>query len=587
MKRLLFWLLSPALLSALVYDVNFVGLTDQEALKSMFDVSDLVVLQERPPASVNALRYRAAGDIPALIRVLHAYGYYDASITAQVTAEYDKAQVYLYIDAGPRYRLSSYKVYEGDCTVLATLPGCMPFSPENLGLTLGKPILSSQIVQAELDLLNRLARCGYPLAKVHKRRVEVDMASKEIDAASCIDQGPLSKYGPTVIFGLKEVEPRYIERRIVWKEGQSYNTETLEETQKRLLNTDLFSSVLISHAEELDSEGKLPMQIRLTEAKHRQFTIGGFYATVDGPGAIFSWTNRNLRGMGEVFTLEGDVSKRFMSGTMTYKKPDFLTANQSYRAVGEMAVEDIRAYTAFTYRGANYIDRYFPESKNFFSVGFKVDHTTVTESATNGSYLLAGLPLMLKTDQSDDLLDPSKGYTLVYQCIPYQSCYHAHQHFFHNQITGTTYIPLAPKKILTLALRLQVGSIAGAKRMYVPLPKLFLGGSEDDLRGYRYHTVSPLNDNNQPLGGRSAIYTSVETRFKFNKWVGLVPFADFGTVTSGEMPTVNAQWFKSIGIGLRIFTFFGPLRFDVGFPLDRRAGIDPSFRIYAGIGQAF
>lgn len=587
MRRVFFLLLCPAWISALVYDINFVGLDDKKALKSMFDVSDLVVLQDRPPASINALRYRAAGDIPSLIKVLHAYGYYDANITTHVAAEQDKVQVFLYIEAGPQYKLASYKVFEGDCSIPAALPECCPFSAENLGLKLGNPAISTGIVSAELELLNQLARCGYPLAKIQKRRVVVDMALKEVEAASCIDQGPLSKYGPTVIFGLKEVQPRYIERKILWKEGQVYSTESIEETQKRLLNTDLFSSVLISHSDELDNAGELPMQIRLTEARSRQFSIGGFYATVDGPGAIFNWTNRNVRGMGEVFTLEGDASKRFISGTMTYKKPDFLIPDQTYRAVGEGSREDIRAYTAFVYRGANYIDRLFLEEKGSFSAGVKVEHTTVTESATNGSYLLLGLPLMIKKDASDDLLDPSKGYTVMYQVAPYQSLYHGHQHFFHQQITGTAYIPMAPAKWATLAIRVQVGSIAGAKRSYIPLPKLFLGGSEDDLRGYRYRTVSPLNSDNQPLGGRSAIFTSVEMRFRLNKWVGLVPFADFGTVALSELPTVDAKWFKSVGGGLRIFTFFGPLRFDVGFPLDRRKGIDPSFRIYAAIGQAF
>lgn len=99
-------------------------------------------------------------------------------------------------------------------------------------------------------------------------------------------------------------------------------------------------------------------------------------------------------------------------------------------------------------------------------------------------------------------------------------------------------------------------------------------------------TVSPLNENNKPLGGRSAVFLTAETRIRFTESLGLVPFADFGTVTLGEMPTFDAKWYKSVGVGLRIYTFFGPLRFDIGFPLDRRH-IDPAFRIYASIGQTF
>jgi len=40
------------------------------------------------------------------------------------------------------------------------------------------------------------------------------------------------------------------------------------------------------------------------------------------------------------------------------------------------------------------------------------------------------------------------------------------------------------------------------------------------------------------------------------------------------------------GVGLRYLTPFGPLRIDAAVPLNRGPG-DPSFGIYAGVGQAF
>lgn len=142
-------------------------------------------------------------------------------------------------------------------------------------------------------------------------------------------------------------------------------------------------------------------------------------------------------------------------------------------------------------------------------------------------------------------------------------------------------------KRLIFAGRVQFGSIAGANQKNVPLPLLFLGGSEDDLRGYRYKTVSPLNEHRKPYGGRSAIFLTAETRFRFTETIGIVTFADFGTVTFQQAPQFNAKWFKAVGCGLRYFTFFGPLRFDIGFPLDKREGVDPAYRIYASIGQTF
>jgi translocation and assembly module TamA len=586
MKRIPLFLLLPSVAAALSYEVRFVGLTDMSALKSLLETSELVSMQQRPPASINGLRYRIAADIPPLVRVLHAYAYYEATITSDVVTEENGAlRVDLFIHPGPQYQLNSYEVYSGDCTKLAEVSNCCHFTPELLGLKIGDPALSVGIVNAELQLLTELARCGYPLASTTKRRVEVDMANHTVEAATCMQEGPLSRFGPTTYFGIQDINPRFIERKVAWKEGCVYDADLIVETQRRLLKTELFSSVLITHGEELDQEGELPMKMRVTEAKHRQFSLGGYYATVDGPGVVGTWTHRNIRGMGEIVSAKIDFSKRYWAGVLTYKKPDFLSFDQTYRALAELSREKIHAFLAYTYRFANYIDRPIG-GKRFVSAGLKIDHINVTESASNGTYFLIGLPIFGKYDASDDPLDPKKGYTIAYSVTPYQSLAHARQRFAKQRLTGTVYFPLTPGAKIVLALRAQVGSIAGARRRNVPLTKLFLGGSEDDLRGYKYKTVSPVIGT-KPFGGRSAIFASAELRIRLMQKIGIVPFADFGTVTFSEIPSFDAKWFKSVGLGLRYFAFFGPLRLDIGFPLDRRKHIDSLFQIYASVGQAY
>lgn len=251
--------------------------------------------------------------------------------------------------------------------------------------------------------------------------------------------------------------------------------------------------------------------------------------------------------------------------------------------MGQIERQNIKAYTAFMYRIASFFDKQITNRSNF-SFGLEVQHINVANSANNGAYNLIDLPIIIRYNGADDIMNPTTGYSIVYQPHVFQSLDYGNQHYFKQRLTTTCYLPLI-RKWLVLALRAQFGSIAGERQENIPLPILFLGGSEDDLRGYRYMTVSPLNENHKPFGGRSAIFLTAEPRFRFGDF-GIVPFADFGTVTFNELPTVDAKWYKSIGIGLRYFTFFGPLRLDVGFPLDRR-NIDPAFRIYASIGQTF
>jgi translocation and assembly module TamA len=554
-------------------------LDDSACLKALKNTSDLVNLQDRPPASINGLKFRVEADFPALLQVMRAFSYYDASFSYEIQGSRNPVEVILYIHPGVPYKLASYKVFHGSCTELAQSP-----TLEQLTLKIGAPANSVDIVNAELQVLTELSRSGYPLAYIDKRRVEVDEIKKEVDAAVCVQEGPRSKFGPSFFFGLENIHPRYIERRITWKEGEVYDSDRVAETQVKILKTDLFSSVYISHGDKLDEIGELPMQIRFTEAKHKQLSMGAYYATADGPGLSFNWTNRNFRGMGEVVNLEGDFSKRFLAGEISYKKPDFLTIDQSYRALAGISREKIHPYLAFTYYLANYIERKWGK-KWTFSAGLKGDHIIVTHSGANGTYCLTGLPFFVRYDDSNHPLDATGGYTIVYSATPYQSLFHGNQQFVKQRLTGTVYVPLTPQKMIVLALRAQFGSIAGTRRQNVPLPKLFLGGTENDLRGYRYMSVSPLNNKGQSLGGRSAIFATAELRFRIRSF-GLVPFADFGTVAFNEVPQFRAKWYKSAGIGIRYFAYFGPLRLDVGFPLNRR-NIDPPFRVYASAGQTF
>jgi translocation and assembly module TamA len=567
------------------YDVRFYGVTDPSVLKALESSSELILLQDQPPASINGLHYRAKADIPSLLKVLKAFAYYEAEISYEIQAEGDSLEVDLYVHMGSLFRLRSYEIFHGDCTQPLELSRCT-FCLEDLGLNYGEAADSTSIVRAENAVLTELARCGYPLAYIDKRRVLVDMKDAEVDASVCVQEGPLSEFGPSSFFGLKSVHPRFLERKVAWREGEVFNLDLIEETQNRLLKTDLFSSVLVSYAEELDGAGELPLKIRLAEAKHRSVSLGVSYATIVGPGGSFSWSHRNFRGVGEKLSLSGEASTRFIGGKLLYQKPDFLRFDQSLTMEAEAQRESIRPYLSFTYGQSNMLERQL-DNQRTVAIGLKGQYITVHESANNGNFFLLGLPIYMKYTTADSPVDPTKGYFISYLGTPYQSLQKADVQFVKQRIVVNFYFPLMEKKRMVLALHSEFGSVAGTDQKNVPLPKLLLGGSQDDLRGYTYKTVSPLNPRGQPLGGRAAIFTSIELRVRITETIGLVPFADFGTVSLKEWPEVSQKWFKSVGGGVRYYTFFGPLRLDVGFPLNPRKGLDTWGKVYASIGQSF
>ncbi len=578
-KRLVFLSLVPiAVWAAKVpYSVYFLGLDDKEALKTIKAVSDLTTLRSRPPTSLNALRYRADSDIPDLLKVLHSYGYYEATIDIRLEEFDDEAHVYVLIQPGPMYTL-------GEFTVRQT-SGCSPITEESVGLRLGKQAMAKEILNAEQKTLNQLANCGYPLAKIEKREMIADGETKQLLVRLNIETGPLCRFGPLTIEGLAQVQPKYVENNQEWKEGDPYASGKVEAMQKSLLESGLFSSALITHGETPTSNGELPMRLEVNESKHRSIHAGISYQTFFGPGVTFGWEDRNIQGLGRKLSLRADVTKKTHAGIATFLVPDAFRPDQDYVAAAQAMYESIFAFHQRSYSVTNRLE-WRIGTQYRVSMGLKLERIIVGDSADNGTFTLAEGPIYFRWSSADDLLNPTRGQTLEYKIVPSINFSDIDQFYVYQSVAYATYWGLHKSDGLVLAQQILLESIYSQNLGAVPMPKRVLGGSDQELRGYRYRSVSPFKGD-RPEGGRSGIFYTVEARLRFNKSLGLVPFFDIGNVEKTVIPKGNEKWFKSAGLGVRYFTFLGPLRFDIAFPLNRRKGIDPFYRVLVSIGQTF
>ncbi|MFH0811731.1 MAG: BamA/TamA family outer membrane protein [Pseudomonadota bacterium] len=199
---------------------------------------------------------------------------------------------------------------------------------------------------------------------------------------------------------------------------------------------------------------------------------------------------------------------------------------------------------------------------------------------------LLSFPLQFKRDTSNDLLDPISGGRLSLRLIPYYETFGTKERFLKNYASYSHYFQLAEKPFLTLAGRSALGVIFGADRDRIAADERFYAGGGGSIRGYEYQSVGPLRKN-EPIGGRSLFELSVELRVKVTNNFGLVTFCDGGSAFSSVIPDWGETLRWGAGLGLRYYTRIGPLRFDVGFPLNRREKIDDPFQFYVSIGQAF
>ena len=106
------------------------------------------------------------------------------------------------------------------------------------------------------------------------------------------------------------------------------------------------------------------------------------------------------------------------------------------------------------------------------------------------------------------------------------------------------------------------------------------------MRGFGYQLAGELDDKDKPFGGRSLFEMSLELRARATETLGGVVFVDSGSVFEASLPDFDNDLRYGAGAGLRYFSPIGPLRLDVGVPVNPRSS-DDAFQIYVSVGQAF
>jgi translocation and assembly module TamA len=136
-----------------------------------------------------------------------------------------------------------------------------------------------------------------------------------------------------------------------------------------------------------------------------------------------------------------------------------------------------------------------------------------------------------------------------------------------------------------LALRALIGSVQGASTFDLPPDQRFYAGGSGTIRGYKFQSVGPQFPDHNPIGGTSIDAGTIEFRQRVWGNFGAAAFVDAGQVGSTSAPfqgTVRV----GAGGGVRYYTPIGPIRLDVGFPLNKMPGGD-TFELYIGLGEAF
>jgi len=566
----------------LTYEVIFDGLPDGNTKTILEEISETRRLADQPPTSVSRLLRRAEGDIPRLLQALRARGNYQAEVEVDVDQDTSPITITYKFDTGP--------VYEIDDVVIELNPPPEdefdPPSAKKLDLRKGKRASSIKIIEAETELLERAKSQGFANAELGPRRVVVDHNTALMDITLSLNPGSKIYFGDTDVVGNDQVEARFIRRLLEWKPGKLITPERLRTTELNLIETGLFNSVRVEPGKTPDDEGNVPVRIEVKEAKHRTVEAGIRYRTDEGIGGSAGWEHRNLLGTGEQlgFELDGSEIGWFLRGEA--REPDFLRRRQALVIGSEIAIENTDAFDSRSISASIGIERSVGKGMDL-AVGTKFRALRVEQDGDEESFGLLSFPASFNWDHSNDALDPSKGGRLTVQNEPFVDVFGNDVAFNKTTIGYTRYFRLKKAKPrLILATRAKAGFLFGTERNNVPADERFYAGGGGSVRGFRFQQAGELDEDDDPIGGRSLFEIAGEIRTQFNESLGAAIFADSGAAFGSTTPDFQEDLRIGVGGGLRYFSPIGPIRLDVGFPLDRRDS-DDAFQIYVSIGQAF
>lgn len=573
-------------------EINGLGEADSSLFRERFKALSLLEEGRGKSANIAQINRRMRLDADLIDRILRASGYYDVRIRQSVQqpegADGGKLRVTFSIRPGVRYTVSR-----------VSLPGIahatdrVPSVRTAFMVEVGDPVDADAIMAARQNLAIALGENGFPFAKVEEPLIVVDHEIQKGDLEVVVRAGGFRKFGDIVLNAesAKVFSAKHLGRIARFDKDDVYQASDVEDLRRAIVATGLVSSASVEPQESGDGEHS-DIAVSLSPAPMRTISGEVGYGTGEGYRVEASWQHRNFFPPEGALTATGLLGTKEQAAGVTYRRNNFMRRDNILSANLSARHQDYDAYEAKTLSFSANIERQsniLYQKKWAWSAGVEVlgsrerDFFNGALVESNRDYLIAAVPLSVTYDASDDLLDPKTGFRLGGHLSPEVAWQDGVYTYARAQIDGSVYMPVGDRVVL--ASRVRLGSILGGVDVdrIAPTRRFYAGGGAS-VRGYAYQSIGPRDLNNDSIGGKSLMEFSLEARVRFGTF-GVVPFVDAGNISTGLLPRLNDVRYGA-GLGLRYYSTFGPIRIDVGTPLNRQPG-DSRIGVYVSLGQAF
>ena len=569
-----------------VEGLNSIGET-QDVLTA-FRKQSVLEANRKDAANSAQVDRRSRADAELLAELLRSQGYYDAIVEPRIESA-GTLRVVLAAEPGDQYLFESVE-----------LPGLEAAGPEGdklrsiFAIKPGEPVIAQEVIDAGTALKVALGQQGFALASVGEQAIEIDHTSHRASLSLPVSPGPVARFGNISVAGNPPFSAAHVGRIARFKRGDRFKRSDVDDLRRALIATGLVAAAEVQVLPAADRR-TVDLAVRLEPAPVH--TIAGElgYGTGEGIRAEASWQHRKF------FNPEGALMVRGIAGTqeqlaaVQFRRNNFVRRDQVFNLQASVSHTDRDAYEAKTILLAGNIERQSNiiwHKKWTWSVGAEVLATRergafdISGVKDTRDFLIAAIPASLGYDSTDSLLDPTRGFRLSGRMSPEISAHGGSFQYGRVQFDASAYRPVSSS--IVAAGRVRLGTIVGAETFSIAPTRRFYAGGGGSVRGYGYQQLGPRDLDGDPTGGRSLAEFGVEARVRLKAFggnFGVVPFLDGGSLDDDSTLSTKG-WQFGAGVGLRYYSSYGPIRIDVGTPLNPRKGAGRG-AVTVSLGQAF
>ncbi len=445
------------------------------------------------------------------------------------------------------------------------------------GLKPGQPLNHKAYTQLKQRIQTEAQTLGYFDFNWTTHEIRITLADKQADILLLADSGERYHFGD-IRMPEEDIAVSLIEQLSPIQSGDVYNIEKLVRFNTLLRETGYFQRVLVRPLVSEAEQGEVPLEVSITHKPRDNFDVGGGISSDDdGLRGRFKWRRPWVNPYGHSMGADIYASKVEQAASFDYRIP-LEDAAQNYASL-QAGFQRLDDEDTLSEKFTLAVQRHWqPLDADWQRIGFvrveRESYVQANEPEQDSTLVIPGMTISRYRHQGG--LDMTWGdrqtVTVEFASEAALSDIDMVRITAHSRWLRS----FGDHRFLW---RFEAGAIITSEIEQVPASLRFFTGGDQSVRGFRYRSVSPVDDEGELTGGRYLAVASTEYSYPVaDDWRAAL-FIDVGdaSVDFGKNLAVGA------GFGAIWQSPVGPVRLYLARGKD---DIDTYTRLHISMGPA-